>query len=50
MVQVQDPGGKNPIEDRLNGFHEGLQTDSEETPCLTRTVALHDLSFLINKM
>jgi hypothetical protein len=35
-------GGKNPIEDRLNGFISGLRTDSPETPFLTRTSPLHD--------
>ena len=34
--------GKNPIEDRLNGFISGLRTDSPETPFFTRTSPLHD--------
>jgi hypothetical protein len=35
-------GGKNPIEDRLNGFISGLRTVSPETPFFTRTSPLHD--------
>ena len=35
-------GGDNPIEDRLNKFNSGLQTDSEETLFFTRTSPLHD--------
>jgi hypothetical protein len=35
-------GVENPIEDQLNRFNEGLQTDWEKSRFFTRTVPIHD--------
>jgi RNA-directed DNA polymerase len=37
-----NPGGANPIEDRLNRVNEDLKTDSEKSQFFNRTASIHD--------